>query len=149
MAKQKKNGKPSATRKKPIVKVTCEICGETFEAAAQAKQCARCKRLVRKYYVRQQMALRRNDVPGMESARDYAVRMARAEARGKAEPETAGVQEQEIARCKYCGRPIKADPRSGYHHFRAKGGYCGACRWQGLDNVHRVTGRTSWDRKQA
>ena len=147
--KQKEN--LSASRKKPVVKVQCDICGETFEACARARRCARCRKLVAKFYNRQTVRLAHaQSTHGMENALEYAVRMAREEVGG----ETASVQQQEGPRCLYCGNPLTRNGRvrksGGPGGWDAKGGYCGACRFYGLDNVHRVTGSTNgWDRKRA
>ena len=141
---------PNKSHPKPIVARTCEICGETFKGIAQRHQCDRCKRVYLTFYQRQSAALRRAGGAriGLENACTYATRMARAKVRGE---EVAKRIEHEIraapgARCKYCGAKLSG-PR--VHYFAPSDGYCSRCRYFGLDNVHRVTGRTNgWDRRK-
>ena len=55
-------------------------------------------------------------------------------------------------RCAYCGNLLYDKNgkrlRGGEEGWKSNNIYCGKCRYEGLDNVHRLTGRSNgWDRR--
>ena len=121
----------SQGRSKPK-KMKCSICGDYFEALKRcAKHCEACRAAIRR-------------AEGHAHYRVRAGKLAREDYRAAVEAEVrADVEERRRRakanrpRCFYCGNVYLVD----------SSGYCLTCRSNGLDSVHKETGRTNgWDR---
>lgn len=115
---------------------TCEVCGAALERSPRggraALRCAACRGRVARFYGRLYARARARGTARMPEIlawlRAEAVRLAREEA-----ARAPAARAKAARRCAYCGRP-------------ARGAYCARCEKEGLDDLHRETGRTSgWD----
>lgn len=63
--------------------------------------------------------------------------------------ETGEGKGKEVSRCAYCGNPIRS--YTGHHgskRWEPSSAYCGKCRYEGLDNVHMITGKSNgWEKR--
>ena len=113
-------------------KMKCSICGDYFEALKRcAKHCEACRHAIMLAERHAQYRIKK----GKLAREDYRAYV-EAEAREAAEARKSG-EAKKRKRCLYCGHVYLGD----------SAGYCLSCRRNGLDSVHKETGRTNgWDR---
>lgn len=142
---------PDSLRQIAKPTVFCQICGEEFVASGpNGRRCPECNKAfsrVRNYCrFRNQHRAGRNN--GEAATADAIEAMREAVANGEkplveaalriVKARSANHTAKDIGphQCLYCGRPAY-----GAEH------YCAKCVKEGLDNLHRVTGRTNgWDK---
>lgn len=120
----------SQGRAKPK-KIKCRICGDWFEALKRnVLHCEACRAAIRRAESHAQYRVK----TGKIAREDY---RAAVEAEVRADVEERRRRENENRpRCLFCGRVYGVD----------SSGYCTTCRSNGLDSIHKETGRTNgWD----
>ena len=113
-------------------RMKCHICGAPFEALKRcAKHCEACREAIKLADRHAQYRIK----TGKLAREDYRAYV-EAEARKAAKARKSGETENR-PRCLRCGSRYSVD----------SSGYCLTCRSNGLDSVHKETGRTNgWDR---
>ena len=113
-------------------RMTCHICGAPFEALKRcAKHCEACREAIKLADRHAQYRIKTGKL-AREEYRAYV----EAEAREAAKARKSGEAENR-PRCLRCGNVYLVD----------SSGYCLTCRRNGLDSVHKETGRTNgWDK---
>ena len=113
-------------------KMKCSICGAPFEALKRcAKHCEACREAIKLAERHAQYRIK----TGKLAREDYRAYV-EAEVRADVEERMRRAKANR-PRCFYCGNVYLVD----------SSGYCLSCRRNGLDSVHKETGRTNgWDR---
>ena len=113
-------------------KMKCRICGAPFEALKRfAKHCEACREAIKIADRHAQYRIKK----GKLAREDYRAAI-EAEVRADVEERRRRAKANR-QRCFYCGNVYLVD----------SSGYCLSCRRNGLDSVHKETGRTNgWDR---
>ena len=112
-------------------RMKCRICGDYFEALKRnAKHCAACRHAI---MLAERHAQYR--IKTVKLAREDYRAYVEAEARADVEERRRRAEENRPS-CLRCGSRYSVD----------SSGYCLTCRNEGLDSVHKETGRTNgWD----
>ena len=113
-------------------RMQCSICGDYFEALKRcAKHCEACRYAIKLADRHAQYRIKKGKL-AREDYRAYVEAEARKAAKARKSGEAAN-----RPRCLRCGSRYSVD----------SSGYCLSCRRNGLDSVHKETGRTNgWDR---
>ena len=113
-------------------RMQCSICGDYFEALKRsAKHCEACREAIKIADRHAQYRIKKGKL-AREDYRAYVEAEARKAAKARKSGEAAN-----RPRCLRCGSRYSVD----------SSGYCATCRSNGLDSVHKETGRTNgWDR---
>lgn len=113
-------------------RMKCRICGDYFEALKRcAKHCEACRHAIMLAERHAQYRIK----TGKLAREDYRTAV-EAEVRADVEERRRRAKANR-PRCFYCGNVYLVD----------SSGYCLSCRKNGLDSVHKETGRTNgWDR---
>ena len=113
-------------------KVKCRVCGDYFDALKRsAKHCEACRHAIMLAERHAQYRIK-NGKLAREDYRAYIDAEAREAANARKSCEA-----KNRPRCLRCGSRYSVD----------SSGYCLSCRSNGLDSVHKETGRTNgWDR---